>query len=166
MDWGRPGSSVHGILQARILEWVAMLSSRGSFQTRDQTQVCRITGRSFTIWATREAHYEHLVYIIYTYKYRLYWDSLVAQTVKHLPIMQETQVRSLGREDPLEKVMAMHSSILAWKIPWTEEPGKLQSRGSQRVGYDWGISLSYRLYSLYNINCEFQILHFTCMQTM
>ena len=60
----------------------------------------------------------------------------MAQTVKHLPIMQETQVRSLGREDPLEKEMAMHSSILAWKIPWTEEPGKLQSRGSHRVGYD------------------------------
>ena len=61
--------------------------------------------------------------------------SLVAQTVKCLPTMWETQVRSLGREDPLEKGMATHSSTLAWKIPW-EEPGRLQSMGSQRVGYD------------------------------
>ena len=62
--------------------------------------------------------------------------SLVAQTVKHLSTMQETWVRSLGREDPLEKEMATHSSTLAWKIPWTEEPGRLQSMESQRVGHD------------------------------
>ena len=62
--------------------------------------------------------------------------SLVAQRLKHLPPMQETWVRSLGREDPLEKEMATHSSILAWRIPSTEEPGRLQSMGSQRVGYD------------------------------
>ena len=60
--------------------------------------------------------------------------SLVAQTVKLLPTMWETWVRSLGREDPLEKEMATRSSTLAWKIPWTEEPGRLQSMGSQRVG--------------------------------
>ena len=64
------------------------------------------------------------------------WTSLVAQTVKHLSAMQETWVRSLGWEDPLEKEMATHSSTLAWKIPRTEEPGKLQSMGSQRVGHD------------------------------
>ena len=62
--------------------------------------------------------------------------SLVAQTVKNLPAMQEAQVRSLGREDPLEKETATHSSILAWEIPWTEEPGRLQLMGSQRVGHD------------------------------
>ena len=62
--------------------------------------------------------------------------SLVAQTVKHLPTMRETWVRSLGREDPLEKEMATHSSTLVWKIPWTEEPGRLQSMWSQRVGHD------------------------------
>ena len=62
--------------------------------------------------------------------------SLVAQMVKNLPATQETQVRSLGREDPLEKGMATHSSILAWKIPRTEEPGRLQSMGSQRVGHN------------------------------
>ena len=59
----------------------------------------------------------------------------MAQKVKHLPTMQETWVRSLGREDPLEKEMATHSSTLAWKIPQMEEPGRLQSVGSQRVGH-------------------------------
>ena len=60
----------------------------------------------------------------------------MAQTVKRQPTMQETQVQSLGRENLLEKEMATHSSILAWKIPWTEEPGRLQSMGSQRVGHN------------------------------
>ena len=63
--------------------------------------------------------------------------SLVAQMVKNLPEMHETQVWSLGREVPLEKGMATHSSIPAWRIPWTEEPGELQSTGWQRVGHDW-----------------------------
>ena len=62
--------------------------------------------------------------------------SLVAQMVKNPPAMQETRVRSLGWEDPLEKGTATHPSILAWRIPWTEEPSELQSIGSQRVGYD------------------------------
>ena len=62
--------------------------------------------------------------------------SLVAQRLKRLPGMQETLVRSLGWEDPLEKEMATHSSTLAWRIPWREEPGRLQSMGSQRVGHD------------------------------
>ena len=62
--------------------------------------------------------------------------SLVAQRVKRLPAMRETRVRSLGQEDLLEKEMATHSSTLAWKIPWTEKPGRLQSMGSQRVGQD------------------------------
>ena len=70
----------------------------------------------------------------------------VAWTVKNLPAMQETRVWSLGREDPLEKGMAAHSSILAWRIPWTEEPGRLQPTGSQRVGHDW-----VTLFTLYNI---------------
>ena len=59
------------------------------------------------------------------------WAFLVTQMVKNLPVMQETQVRSLGWEDPLENTMAIHSSILAWRIPWTGEPGGLQSMGSQ-----------------------------------
>ena len=62
--------------------------------------------------------------------------SLVAQWVKNLSAVQETWVQSLGWEDPLEKEMATHSSILAWRIPWAEEPGGLQPTGSQRVGHD------------------------------
>ena len=65
-----------------------------------------------------------------------YWTSLVAQTVKRLPTRRETRLQSLGREDLLEKEMATHSSILAWKIPWTEEPDRLQSMGMQSVGHD------------------------------
>ena len=68
---------------------------------------------------------------VYVFQY-----SLVAQMVKHLPEMQETQVQFLGREDSLEKEMATHSSTLAWKIPWMEEPDRQQSMGSQRVGHD------------------------------
>ena len=60
----------------------------------------------------------------------------MVQTVKRVPVIQETHVRSLGQEDPLEKETATHSSILAWRIPWIEEPGRLQSTGSQRVGHD------------------------------
>ena len=66
----------------------------------------------------------------------IFWASMVAQRLKHLPGMRETQVRSLGLEDPLEKEMATHSSTLAWRIPWMEEAGRLQSTGSQRVGHD------------------------------
>ena len=62
--------------------------------------------------------------------------SQVAQTVKNLPTMQETQVQSLGKEDPLEKNLAPHSSIFAWRIPWTDKPGRLQSMGPHRVGHD------------------------------
>ena len=68
--------------------------------------------------------------------HRIYRASLVAQRVKRLPAMQETRVRSLGREDPLEEGLATPSSTLAWRIPWTEEPGGLQSTGLQRVRHD------------------------------
>ena len=144
---------VHAILQARILEWVAIPFSRGSSQPRDQTQVSCImrlilsqlshkgsprilecvayhlsrgsfqpnnwtrvsciAGGFFTSWVTRA--------------------SLVAQTVKSLPAMCQTWVQSLGWEDPLEKKMTTHSSILAWKIPWMEDPGRLPSMGSHGV---------------------------------
>ena len=84
-------------------------------------------------------------------------SSLVAQRLKHLPAMWEIWVRSLGQEDPLEKEMATHSSILAWRIPWTEEPGGLQSMGLQRVGHNWVTSpTQYKkreggLYFLWNV---------------
>ena len=79
------------------------------------------------------------VVLIYSFHFLYYlcWAFLVTQTVKNLPAMQETQVQSLGQEDPLEKGMAAHSSILAWSFPWTEEPGRIQSMGSQRVRHDW-----------------------------
>ena len=75
---------------------------------------------------------------LFTYKLEVtmgHWASLVARIVENLPVMQETQVQSLGQEDPLEKRIANHSSLLAWKIPWTEKPGGLQSIRSQRVGH-------------------------------
>ena len=71
--------------------------------------------------------------VLYNSIYRIIRASLIAQLVKNLHAVQETWVRYLGREDPLEKEMATHSSILAWRIPWTEEPGRLQSLGSQEL---------------------------------
>ena len=76
------------------------------------------------------------------YKLDIIWVHVLAQTVKRLTAMRKTGVWFLGWEDPLEKEMAIHSSTLAWKIPWTEEPDRLQSMGSQRVGHDWATSLS------------------------
>ena len=77
-------------------------------------------------------------------------EYMVAQTVKRLPTMRKTRVWSLGWEYPLEKETATHSSTLAWKIPWTEDPSRLQSMGSQRVGHNWATSLSLSYYSKKN----------------
>ena len=140
IDCSLPGPSVHGILRATILDWVAIPFSRGYSQPRDRTQVSCIAGRFSTICANWDAPYnyhtrpqlypfceatsfsrsgiipyscciQHLINI---------WPSLMAQLVKNLPAMWETWARSLGWEDPLEKGKAPHSSILAWKILWTE----------------------------------------------
>ena len=81
-------------------------------------------------------------------KKHLLLASLVAQRLKRLPTMRRTWVWSLGREVPLEREMAIHSSILAWRIPRTEEPGGLQSTGSQRVGHDWVTSLHFALLTM------------------
>ena len=78
----------------------------------------------------------------------------MAQTVKYLPAMQETWVRPLGQEDPQEKEMATHSSTLAWKIPWAEKPGRLQSVGSQRVRHDWATSLSFPVVLVFYCCCN------------
>ena len=83
-----------------------------------------------------------------------FYASLVAQRLKRLPAKQETRVRSLGQEDPLEKEMATHSSILAWRIPWKEEPGGLQSMRSQRVGHNWATSLRFTSHSWEQRNWE------------
>ena len=85
------------------------------------------------------------------------WASLVAQTVKHLPAMRETWVQSLGWEDPLEKEMATYSSTLAWKMPWTEEPGRLQSMGLQRVGHGGATSLSLSALKLEDLTAPYII---------
>ena len=79
----------------------------------------------------------------------------MAQLVKNLPAVQETQGWSLGREDPLEKEMATRSSTLAWRIPWTEEPGKLQSMGPQRVGHDYATNFHFHKHSWYLRNIMF-----------
>ena len=91
--------------------------------------------RTRDAWSRRKLHRKLEV------MYGLWYSSPVAQRVKCLPAVWETWVLSLGWEDPLEKEMAPHSSILAWKILWTEKPGGLQSMGSQRVEHDWAASL-------------------------
>ena len=138
MDCSLPGSSVHGIFQAIVLEWIAISFSRGSFQPMDWAWVSGIIDRCFTVWATREV----LRLTYYKSTILQFPPSFVSQMVKGLPAMWESRIWSLGWEDPLEKEMATHSSTLTLKIPWTEEPGRLQSTGSQRVGHDWVTSLS------------------------
>ena len=76
------------------------------------------------------SQYTRIIYFLFELLAYSQKGSLVAQTVKNLPAMQETWVQSLGQEDPLEKRMAIHSSILAWRIPWTEEPGRIQTMGT------------------------------------
>ena len=87
------------------------------------------------------------------------WASLVAQRLRHLPAMRETWVQPLCREDPLEKELTTHSNILAWRIPWTEKPGGLQSIGSQRVRHNWVTSLSFT-FLLVNTGDCFHSPHF------
>ena len=135
MDYSPPGSFVHGILQARILEWLAISFSKGSSQPRDWTCVSHISCRCFTIWATGMQRYMGLG-ILWFHK-RVSQVALVVKICLAMQETQETQVWSLGWEDPLEESLATHSSILAWKIPWTEEPDGLQSVGSQQTGYNW-----------------------------
>ena len=85
----------------------------------------------------QQAHWEQDLCLIYLcIPIMPNWASLAAQRLKHLPPMREIRVRSLGWEDPLEKEMVNHSSILAWRIPWTEKPCRLQPTGSERVGHD------------------------------
>ena len=98
----------------------------------------------------------YFVYILHTT--RLFRASLVAQRLKHLPPMQETRVQSLGREDPLEKEMATHSSILAWRIPWTEEPGGLQSTKSRTRLSDFTYLLGSLISVIVTISCDQKVL--------
>ena len=141
MDCSLPGSSLHGILQARVLEWVAISFSTGSSQPRDQTRVSCIPGRRFNLWATSRSLL--IIFFILLFSHSVMSDSLqphglqharlpvlhylpefaqtpihwVAQMVKNLSAMLETWVWFLDGEDPLEKGMAIYSSILTWRIP-------------------------------------------------
>ena len=144
MDCSLSGSSIHGIFQARVLEWLAISFSRGSSWPRNRTQVSLIAGRRFTVCnsgsnsgdpgsipGSGRSPEEGI-----GYPFRYSWASLVAQTTKIWPAMRETWVWPLGWKDRLEEFMATHSSILAWRIPWMEEPGRLQSIGLHRDGHD------------------------------
>ena len=122
-----------------------LCSPRGKKGGCDQDGIGRdgAKQRSSPFW--KQMHLAHSPFILCPMVFiKLpFGTSLVAQTVKRLPTMWEARVQSLGQEYLLEKEMAAHSSILAWKIPWTEEPGWLQSMGSQRVRHDWVSSLHF-----------------------
>ena len=135
MDGGAWWATVHGV-------------------AKSQTRLSNFTSLHFTVYRLL-THYlskeriqsflSHLLIILFSSLLKNLeggWASLMAQRVKHSPAMWETWVRSLGQENPLEKEMATHSSTHDWKIPWTEEPGRPQSTGVQRVGHNWATSLS------------------------
>ena len=182
MDCSLPGFSVHGIFQARVLEWVAISFSRGSSWPRDWTQVSHIVGRCFTLWATRKTldgkesacnagdlglvlesgrspgkgngyllQYSCLenpmgrgtwratVYNWATDTFTFPWWQGVKESACHFRRHRRWQVWSqVGKIHPLEEEMVTYSNILAWRIPWTEEPGRLQSIGLQGVRHNLG----------------------------
>ena len=136
MEGSTPGSSVHEISQARILEWVVLSFSR--YLPNPGIEPTSADSQADSLPLSHLESHDNAY-------------PLVAQMVKRLPAVRETRVQSLGREDPLEEEMATHSSTLAWKIPWTEEPGRLRSMGSQRVRQDWGTSLHFTISKTNNV---------------
>ena len=138
MDRGAWWATVHGVEKGQTrLKHVCTHSQMNLLIKQKQTH--RLRELSYGCWGEGWGdgmdRYT-LLYLNWITNKDLLWASLVAQRIKRLPTMKETRVRSLGWEDPLEKEMATHSSTLAWRIPWTEEPGGLQSMGSHRVGHD------------------------------
>ena len=133
IDCSPPGVPVSGILQARILEWVA-ISFSNTWKWKVKVKSLSRVWPSATPWT---AAYRLLHPCFLVPNKRVDIRILVVQMVKNPPAMGETQVQSLDWKDPLEKGMTTHSRILAWRIPWTEEPGGLQSMGLQGVGHDW-----------------------------
>ena len=120
-------------------EWFASSIFRGFSQSRDQTRVSRVGGRRFNLWATREALYLRLL---------IFLPAILIPACASSSLAFSTMYSAY-----LEKEMAIHSSTLAWKIPWTEEPDRLQSMGSQRVGHDWVTSVYFTsLHSAYKLN--------------
>ena len=153
IDGRPPGSPVPGILQARTQEWIAISFSNAWIWKVKLKSLSRV--RLFaTPWTvaqqappsmgfSRQEYWNGLPFLLQGIFPTQEWKPHLhcRQTLYHLShyalAMQEIPVRSLGQEDPLEKGLATHSSILAWEVPWTEEPVGLQSMGSQRVGHDW-----------------------------
>ena len=108
--------------------------------------VCKKSCLIFHSWFYMLKHHKHHCFsfcVWLLYYLESLWASLVTQMAKNPPAMLQTQIQSLSQEDSLEKGMATHSSIPVWRIPWTEEPGKLQSTGSQRVRHDWATNTTY-----------------------
>ena len=153
------------LLVPSVLLWCLLIHSQSSACKRAQILpilknklpvlemyifIPRTSGSKTFGWECRICLFIRLLSIHWnlTLTYKIKRASLVAQTVKSLPVVHETRVWSLGQHDPLEKKMATHSSILAWKIPWVEEFGRLQSMGSQRVRHNWVTSLSLSLYKI------------------
>ena len=131
VDRSPPGSSAHGDSPGKNTGVGCLALLQGIFPTQGSNP-----GLPNYRWILYQRSYQgSLPSTIWSLIFVLV--SLVAQMVKNLPAMRETWVRSLGGEDPLEKGMATYSNILAWRIPWTEEPGGLQTMGSQRVRHDW-----------------------------
>ena len=150
MDCSPPRSSVHGIFQARILERVAIwLSGKES--------ACN-AGNPGSIPGSGRSPGEGIGYPL-----QYSWASLLAQMVTNPPATQETWVWSLGWEDPLEEGTTTHSSILAWKIPWTEAPCGLQSMGSQRVRHNRATKHSTAQLAI-SPTCWISSIHFTGYQ--
>ena len=129
-DCSLPGSSVHGIFQARVLEWVAISFSKGSSWPRDQTRVSSVADRSLYCLSHNDNSNIPMTTVIATNLHGTFTyvrASPVGQKVNNLPAIQNTWVRSLGQEDPPEKGMATHFRFLPWRSLWTEEPGRLHS---------------------------------------
>ena len=119
-EYSWPSNEYVGLISFRI-DWLNLLAVQGTLKSLLQQHSLKTSVLSCSAFLGQSLNFS--------------WASLVAQLVKNPPAVQKAWVRSLGWEDPLEKEMALHSSILAWEIPWTEEPGGLQSMGLQRVGH-------------------------------
>ena len=146
--WDFPGKSAGVGCHCLLLRWVYLSLSPLLLASLLFSAICKASPDNHFAFL----HFFFLGMVLVTAAYTVYiMTSLVAQMVKNLPAMQETQVWSLGQEDPLEKKMATHSTILARRIPWTEEPGWLQSLGSQRVRHD-GVTIIRLSMILTNLN--------------
>ena len=132
MDYSAPGSSVHGIPQREYWNGFHALLQEIFLTQESNPQFLHLLHWQVGSVSLMPARNPRTI----IYLYPKLWASLVTQMIKSLPAMQEIWVRSLGQEDPLEKGMTIHSSSFAWRIPWTEEPGGLQTMRSKRVGHN------------------------------